>query len=54
MRTRTQIEPNRFCPGKVSHERAAAAREFFRTPTSQPSQRRSGQQRRYCLATVPE
>ena len=38
MRTRSQIEPTAFCPGKVSHERAAAAQEFSRTPTSQSLQ----------------
>jgi hypothetical protein len=44
-----------FCPGKVSHERATAAQESSRTPASQSSRRRNGQQRRYCLATtVPE
>jgi hypothetical protein len=28
MRTRSQIEPTAFCPGKVSHERAAGAGIF--------------------------
>jgi hypothetical protein len=34
----SKLNRTAFCPGKVSHERAAAAQEFSRTPTSQSLQ----------------
>ena len=52
MRTRTQIEPNRLL-SRESQSQARRGTGIFPDIDFTILPRRGGQQRRYCLATVP-